>query len=129
VQITRDGGFKTWESSDGRFLYYSNSARAIWRMPVNGGEPTVVVRLADETAFGGEWVLSSKGIYWLNLRTSPGPSIEFFGFATGISVPALALSPAYDHGSGFSVSRDERWLVFSHREYDGSDIMMMEGLQ
>ena len=129
VQFTRDGGFKAWESSDGRFLYYSNNTRAILRMPVTGGPSTAVVRMAEETGFGGEWVLSATGIYWLRLRTTSGPLIEFVAFATGVSVPVLALDTAYDYGSGFSVSKDERWLTFSHREYDGSDVMMIEGLR
>ena len=37
-QVTRDRGLKAWESSDGRFLYYSNDQPAIWRMPAEGWE-------------------------------------------------------------------------------------------
>jgi Tol biopolymer transport system component len=129
VQLTRDGGFKSWESSDGRYLYYSDNTRAIWRMPVTGGPSTMIVQMADETAFGGEWVLSASGIHWLRLRTTSGPLIEFLAFATGVSVPVVALDTAYDYGSGFSVSKDEQWLAFSHREYDGSDVMMIEGMR
>jgi hypothetical protein len=122
-------GSRRGKSSDGRFLYYSNNTPAILRMPVTGGPSTTVVRMAEETGFGGEWVLSATGIYWLRLRTTSGPLVEFVAFATGVSVPVLALDTAYDHGSGFSVSKDERWLTYSHREYDGSDVMMIEGLR
>jgi Tol biopolymer transport system component len=128
VQLTRNRGFKAWESRDGRFLYYSNNAPAIWRMPTSGGQPTLVLSLAKETPFGGEWVLADDGIYWLNLAASPDAAIEFFAFDTERSTPVL-VPPAYDHGSGFSVSKDRRCLLFSQRAYDGSDIMMMEGFR
>ena len=127
VQVTRDGGLKAWESSDGSFLYYSREASrqtAIWRMPVQGGEPSLVLRLPEGTPWGGEWILKRDGIYWSN--GSRGLQIDFFSFATGRSVPVIVPRGRYDQGSGFSVSNDGRWALFSQMDYHGADLMMVE---
>jgi Tol biopolymer transport system component/DNA-binding winged helix-turn-helix (wHTH) protein len=128
-QVTRDRGLKAWESSDGRFLYYSNSARELWRVPVDGGDRTLILRFPSETSWGGEWVLSDDGIYWLNVKASPRPSIEFFSFATSGVTRVVTPSKVYDYGGGFSLSRDGRWLVFAQRDYEASDLMMIDGLR
>jgi hypothetical protein len=120
---------KAWESSDGRFLYYSNDQPAIWRMPAEGGNSKLVLSFPSETAWGGEWALSDAGIYWLNIQASPRPAIEFFSFATASVTRAVTPPGNYAHGSGFSVSRDGRWLVFAQRDYDGSDLMMIDGVR
>ena len=131
VQVTKGGGFKAWESRDGRFLFYSTDgpAPAIWRMPASGGTPTLILKLPEGTAWGGEWVLTDSGIYWLNRLASPRPAIEFLSFATGRVTRAVTPLGAYDAGSGFAVSPDGRWLVFTQREYSSSDIMMIEGIR
>ena len=131
MQVTRGGGLKAWESRDGRFLFYSTAAHApaIWRMPVSGGTPTLVLKLPEGTAWGGEWVLTDSGIYWLNREASPRPAVEFLSFATGRVTRAVTPLGAYDTGSGFAISPDDRWLVFTQREYSSSDIMMMEGIR
>ena len=42
MQVTRHGGLATFESSDGRFLYYvKENQNGIWRMPTSGGEPAI----------------------------------------------------------------------------------------
>ena len=127
--MTRDRGLKARESSDGRFLYYSNGTPAIWRKPVEGGDSTLVLRFPSETAWGGEWVLSDAGIYWLNIQASPRPAIEFFSFATARVTRAVTPPGNYAYGSGFSVSRDGQWLVFAQRDYEGSDLMMIDGVR
>jgi Tol biopolymer transport system component len=129
AQVTTGGGLKAWESRDGRFLYYSNDAPAIWRKPTGPGDRALVLELPAGTAWGGEWFLASDGIYWLNGKASPRPAIEFFSFATGRVRRAVTPSGAFDDGGGFSVAPDGRWLVFGQRDYHGSDIMVIEGIQ
>ena len=126
VQITHRGGLKAWESIDGSLIYYSRESAAesaIWRMPVRGGDPALVLRLPRGTSWGGEWIVKPEGIYWLNAHR--GARIELFSFATGRSVPVIVPRGPYDHGSGFSVSNDGRWAVFSGMDYHGTDIMMI----
>ena len=95
-------------------------------MPTGGGQPTLILRQPDNTEWGGEWVPTPEGIYWLN-HSASGSALELFTFATGRSVPVIKPAGQFDVGSGFSVSKDGRWVVFSQRDYHGSDIMMVEG--
>ena len=130
-QITNGGGLKAWESRDGRFVYYSTSqpAPAIWRVATSRGEPELVFRLPAETPWGGEWILADNGIYWVNGKASP---------RTGHRV--LQLCDGSDHSGGHAFRGlrcrrrllylpDGRWLVFGQRDYQGSDIMMIEGFE
>ena len=122
VQITRDGGAKAWESSDGRFLYYGDDTPAIWRMPAAWW--TADARVSPSGWYGhtaASGYLLRPGIYWLNGHVASRPAIELFAFATGRSVPSITLAGPYDDGSGFSVSKDGRWVVFSQRDYEGSE--------
>ncbi len=127
VQVTRDGGIKAWESNDGRSLYYADTTRGIWQMPADGGQPTLILQQPEGTAWGGEWIPTPEGIYWRKVSV-PRDTIELFTFATRQSVPAILPAGELEGGSGFSVSKDRRWVVFSQRDYHGSDIMMVEGL-
>jgi Tol biopolymer transport system component/predicted Ser/Thr protein kinase len=130
-QVTTGGGLKAWESSDGRFLYYSTGtpAPAIRRMSTGGGATTLIFRLPAGTAWGGEWVLTDSGIYWVNGQTLPRAAIEFLSLTTGRVTPAVTPAGVFDEGGGFSVSRDSGWIVFGQRDYDGSDIMMIDGFE
>jgi Tol biopolymer transport system component len=44
-QVTKDGGSVAYESTDGKFLYYTKGRNVvgIWRVPVEGGEETLVL--------------------------------------------------------------------------------------
>jgi Tol biopolymer transport system component len=42
VQMTKHGGFTSFESADGKFLYYSKGAIGVWRVPVDSGEETLI---------------------------------------------------------------------------------------
>lgn len=128
VQVTHNGGLKVWASSDGSFLYYSSEwakQSGVWRMPLSGGAPTLVLRFPPDTPWGGEWIVRPEGIYWLNVGASP-QVIELLSFATGRSAPVILPNARYDHGSGFSVSNDGQWALFSQMDYLGTDIMQVE---
>ena len=127
TQVTSSGGDgKAWESTDGRFLYYSTNRPALWRMPVGGGPSELVLEFPQITAWGGEWVPAKNGIYWMNYAASPRPTIEFLSFATGQVTKVFTPAVDYDVGGGFSVSSDESWLVLGQRDYFTSDIMMID---
>ena len=84
-------------------------------------------RLVRHTAATG--YVTGPGIYWLNGQVARRPAIELFAFATGHSVPSITLAAPYDDGSGFSVSKDGRWVVFPQRDYQGSEIMLVQGFR
>jgi hypothetical protein len=59
VQLTKDGGFEGFESPDGKFFYYAKGRRmpGIWRIPVEGGEETLVLD-EHKAGFWRHWAVS-----------------------------------------------------------------------
>ena len=126
-----DRAIKAQESPDGRFLFYktltlsrpSPGRAAIWRMPVQGGDP---VRIFDFPDPRGEWVVSDRGLYFLNIVPSQHPTFELFDFTTRRTTRLFRLSAPYDNGSGFTVSPDGTWLLYPQRDFTKYEIMLMD---
>jgi Tol biopolymer transport system component len=127
IQITKNRGTVAFESPDGRFLYFgkrdpNGGPRGIWRVPVDGGEEVQVLKHAGF----GDWAVTERGIFYINRETAPGPTIEFFEFATErvslVTVVEVASS------FGFSVSPDQRWILYVMEE-SANDIMLVENFR
>ncbi len=130
LKVTHSGGWNAFESMDGRMLYYDkpvfgNLPRAIWRMPVGGGEE---VRIIDKARYR-MWAVMADGICFLNDEPPPG-SLEFYDFATRRvkQIAPLDVGPASDDG-GFAVSRDGKRVLYSRLDRFASDIMLVENFR
>jgi len=126
VQVTSKGGRTPMESPDGRSLYYAKGVgidfSALWRVALPAGKETQVL----ESVYGDRVALTHRGIYFI--PTPEHASIQFLNFATGKieQVISLASRPA----NGFSVSPDERWLLYA--SYDLlliHDLMLVENFR
>ncbi len=133
VQVTRNGGFDNVESPDGRqYLYFTKGYRVpgIWRMPVAGGEETLVLNhhSAGQWRY---WAVKEQGIYFATAETPEHPLLEFFSFATGKVTPLATLEKkiSYFGFAGLDVSPDGRWLIWQQLDQEGSDIMLMENFR
>ena len=130
IQVTRNGGFAAFESPDGSRLYYAKfDAPGIWSVPVNGGEERPVHDLPP-TGYWGYWDIGRRGLYFVNPEAKPRPAIELLDLATRrvTRIAELERQPI-QWTSGFSVSRDERSILYSQWEQSGSDIMLVEGFR
>ena len=78
TQLTKHGGTFPLEGADG-YLYYSNSLGSdeIWRIPVDGGEESLVVRAAGLNCFCN-WTVAPSGIYFIALRPR---RLSFYDFS------------------------------------------------
>jgi Tol biopolymer transport system component/predicted Ser/Thr protein kinase len=128
AQLTRQGGREAFESSDGKSVYYSKGfgIPGIWRVPVEGGEELQIL----DDALQGFWALVDQGIYFINLKATSHPTIEFFNFATGrttqISQVEKELQLVYP---SLAVSPDGRWLLYVQVDTLESDIMLIENFR
>jgi Tol biopolymer transport system component len=130
VQVTKHGGVAAVESSDGKFIYYAKfSGPGIWKMPVDGGEESLVFDQL-EPGFWGNWALTDQGIYFVNLDAKRNPTIKFFDFATGRikQVAAPERMPVWGL-VGLAVSPDGRWILYAQVDQDTSDIMLVENFR
>jgi Tol biopolymer transport system component len=130
IQVTKNGGFAAFESADGSRLYYAKfDAPGIWTVAANGGEEQPVHDLPP-TGYWGYWDIGRQGLYFVNPEAKPRPTIELLDLATRrvTRIAELERQPT-QRTSGFSVARDERAILYSQWEQDGSDIMLVEGFR
>lgn len=130
IRITKDGGVEAFESSDGKHPYYAKDfeREGIWRVPVDGGEETMVIDHGRDGFFG----VADRGVALMNPLAQPAATIEFFRFDTGVLTQIATLPAGLRFplgGPSFAVSRDGRWILYSRFDEWGSDIHMLERLR
>jgi Tol biopolymer transport system component/DNA-binding winged helix-turn-helix (wHTH) protein len=129
VQVTRHGGFASFESPDGKFLYYAkgDSLPGLWRIPTIGGEEVEVIS-SLEAGYWGYWVVVENGIYYLD--TVSKPAIAFFDIATNRTTRVFELEnrPARDN-PGLAVSPDNRMVLYTLLDALSSDVILVDNFQ
>jgi dipeptidyl aminopeptidase/acylaminoacyl peptidase len=125
ARVTAGGGYCARESPDGRWVYFTRAdASGIWKQPVEGGAAArVVANLAPED--WANWDVGERGVYFRELcARHPKPGVALLAF--NASEP-LDVAPLPEQGwSGFSVSRDGRFLVYSRVDRQSCDIRLIE---
>ena len=131
VQITREGGLISSESSDGRILYFTKvrSEEGLWGVSTEGGAETKVL----DYRVGRNFVVSEQGIYFFSY-TQGGRApytIEFFDFAKRQTTRLATLSELAGPYvvSGITVSPDKRWIVYAQRDKLDFDLMLAENFR
>ena len=125
IQVTRNGGWVSEESVDGKILYYSKfTVDGIWKMPVAGGDEAQVL---DRTP-GGNWDVMQEGIYYLNI---PDRSAYLLEFSTGRSRRLATLKTLFneDTSFGFSVSPDRKWAIYTKIDQYVADVVLAENFR
>jgi Tol biopolymer transport system component len=121
TQITRNGGESPKESGDGRAVYYAKE-KQLWKVPSTGGrEELASPELIDEYAFA----VTPGGVYFIPAAGTPGrDTIRYFSFSTRKVKELVRLRK--NSGLGLTVSPDERSLLYSQFDLEGSDLMLIE---
>ena len=109
------------ESPDGKYLYYEGydgNAFTIRRQRLQDGDDVQLISSVNADNFA----VASTGIYFI--PDGPHPAIQFLSFADGktstiAKLPRMALY-------GFSLSPDERYLLYTQYEDRGSNLMLVE---
>ena len=123
MQITKEGGFFPQESRDGSTLYFLKNDGALWKMPVDGGEP---VRALTDVY---KWQALEKGICFLDSAEGLA-RIKFFDFATGRTEEVTTVDSGPLAGNKmFSVSPDAKWILYGRVDQLESDVMLVENFR
>ncbi len=129
VQVTHHGGFAAFESPDGKFLFYAKglAVPGLWRIPVNGGEETEVIR-SLEAGYWGYWAVVDRGIFYLD--TTMKPAIAFFDLATHRATRVFDLEnrPGRE-AAGLAVSPDKMTILYTQLDVLNSDIVLVENFR
>jgi eukaryotic-like serine/threonine-protein kinase len=122
-QVTQNEGSEPFEAPDGALLYYTND-HGLWSIPVAGGDPKLV--LPDAGRY--RYALAGSSIYYfpnaqslLVMRTGTGVKFEYVRFPTEVE----------DFGAGtlFTVSADERTILFAQTDRQESDLKLVENFK
>ena len=125
AQVTKNGGFACMESADSKYLYYTRaneSSSGLFKMPVEGGPETKAI----DAVLLHNFAVTARGVYYMS---QPDPRcntklIQFSSFADGKTT--LITSLKQNLYVGFSISPDERWLVYAPSGRAGSNVMLVE---
>jgi protease II len=116
------------ESVDGKYFYYHKS-QAIWKVPVEGGEETLVT--SERANFMNWWALRDQGIYFTEPSAAEHQSIlKLFRFGSGQSSQIAVLDqPLPGLFMRLSLPVDGSWLLYDQLDRDESDIMLIENFR
>jgi Tol biopolymer transport system component len=122
MQVTHEGGFVAVESTDGRYLYYSQTRNygPVFRMPIAGGPSEEVI----PDIRGLFFTVTPRGIYF----ESRG-AIWFWDEASRQTTEIFR--PAKPMGVGMDVSPDGQTLLFTQldRDTSGADLYLIDGFR
>ena len=121
VQATRNGGFASLESRDGKSLYYTNTQAtdsSLWKLSFDTHEevqvlPSILIHNFD---------VVDDGIYF----EDGSSKLKFFDTRRQTTTTLTQLPEGY---VGLSVSPDRKSLVFTHSSQGSSELMLIDNFQ
>ena len=124
--MTRNGAFAPIASPDGKWLYYVKPGGALWKVLVDGGEETEVLPGGSLTGNTLNFASSRLGIYFLGPRADGGTEfpLMIYRFEDGktAKVGGLQQYPTLQ----FSISPDEKWMLYTRLDSATDDLMLVE---
>jgi hypothetical protein len=122
VQVTKNGGSIPIESPDGLHTYFlkpEEPVSSLWRISADGVETQVL-----DSVYAVNYAVVKDGIYFI-----PGPrerqfAIDFLSFSSGKTSQLASITKPVQWG--FSVSPDERWILYTQADHLTSDLMLVE---
>jgi DNA-binding winged helix-turn-helix (wHTH) protein len=129
----RGEGKISFESPDGRFVYYTKwpDVAGVWRVPFDGGEEILILDQLKSGMFGN-WAAVDDGIYFIRfeMNTKEEAAILFFDFVTGRLKEIAKLGMVNIRPLGLAVSPDRSSFLYTVWEQSGAvDIMLVENFR
>jgi Tol biopolymer transport system component len=129
LQLTRQGGFSGFESSDGKSIYYAKTASEpdIWRLQLKDGQETAVSPPLHLNQWTG-WTLVDRGIFFVREGPEAHPVLRFLDFYTNRMKDMTPLDkqpwPLW-----VSASADGKSALYQHVDMDVSNVMALENFR
>lgn len=127
MQVTHNGGWRSRESFDRKFLYYQKlDVRGLFRTPVAGGSEELVADVEPPE----DWELAPGCVYYLHHRADEYLVEKTDLAADRRTTEVLKLPPGtIGDVRNFSVSSDGHWLLFVHEDHLVSELMIIENFR
>jgi Tol biopolymer transport system component len=126
IQVTRAGGANAQASPDGKYIYYTKEPGlpGLFRTDLSTGEETTIVprRLRGS----GGFAVTRKGVYFV--EAGPAPNVlQFIDSTTGELRTIGPLGTMFI--SNFTVSADDRYVLWSQSERETIDLMLVNNFR
>ena len=127
VALSAKAGFFPWESNEGETLYFANHAEkaSIHMVSVQSAGTESALRGTPAVLDASEWTVVPGGIYFV--PADAPKSVRYFDFATRQVRQIFEVSKGFQ--DSLSVSPDGRWILYTQREPDSADIMLVENFR
>ena len=124
--MTRNGGWRSRESFDGKTLYYQKFDQVgLFRMPVEGGTEEQIASVPPPQ----DWQLAPDAIYYFQ-PVGQEYVVQKVDPHSLKATEALRLPPGTTGGTNnFTVTPDGRWLIFVHSDQMVSELMMIDNFR
>jgi len=124
-QITDNGGSTSFESVDGKTLYYTKGLNTrLFARPLAGGPERQVL---DIVGASRDFAVFEDGIYYGGRSEKGQTPVFFYEFSSGKS--RLITRFEGDVFNGFTVSPDRKTILFATDTGSGSDLMLIENFR
>jgi Tol biopolymer transport system component len=125
----QNGASQPVESADGKYVYY-RARRTIWRVPVEGGEEEEAI-IPDHDLIWTNIQPAKRGVYFLEWeRSTRSMIVSFFDFAAKKNVIVMRMKRGETGGnSAFSVSPDEKYILFPRIDQSETNLMIVENFK
>ncbi|MCI0663286.1 MAG: hypothetical protein L0220_19650, partial [Acidobacteria bacterium] len=128
VQVTGTGGFATFESPDGAWLYFTKQHKpGLWRMPSQGGAEEPVLDSLNPVDWNN-WVVVAEGIYFIERAVPDRPVVAFFDLHTRQKT-ALATPPKFHYNSGLTISPMDGAILYTREESSEADLILVDNFE
>ena len=132
VQITRNGGFESFASADGKWIYYTKNSPDVGLYRVSAAatfensDETPIAQVNNQ-GFQNTWTLAGNGIYFIASADRSPYKIKFFDFSTE-RISEIAETDKFNASgfAGMTVSPDGKSIVFAQFDQNASSIMLAE---
>jgi Tol biopolymer transport system component len=128
AQVTKHGGFTSFESADGKFLYYSKGPIGVWRVAVDGGEEILIFDTPSAGGWGA-WTIADDGIYFINTEVKGACAIDFSSFTTGQTKRITVMQNVNEFVNGLAISPDRQRILYTQQDSLAGDIMLVENFR
>jgi Tol biopolymer transport system component/DNA-binding winged helix-turn-helix (wHTH) protein len=127
LQLTKQGGFRAFESADGKIVYYAKTSSDpdIWRVPATGGQESPVSPRIHLHQWR-DWALVDNGILFFRERSAPHPVLSFFDFAIARANDVATFEKP---GDWISASADGKFVLYGQFDQEESDVMLLENFR
>jgi Tol biopolymer transport system component/DNA-binding winged helix-turn-helix (wHTH) protein len=133
IQVTQGGGFRAFESVDGKYLYYAKGRgkRGLWRRSLSNTSASKEELILESLQDWGWWALGPGAVYFFEAHSfKPRVRLKALNLTDGRTRELYTLaSPVPTATTVMALSRDGKHLAYAQIDSVEGDIMLMERFQ